>query len=208
MTINRRRAFVPAALLALGLLVSACSGSAGDAAVVGSSHVTEATLNTAVADVLVAQGYSTDKSDPALLTATLNWLIVGDLLDQVAADNNIVVTQGAIDRERAAEVTSAGGEEGLKAAYLKQNVAPSQIQDRIRFALMAQLVAKALAPTATAEQATSALVAAVVAKSTALNPEVNPRFGTWDSQNLQLGSSPSDLSTVLPTPIPTALPAP
>lgn len=199
MTLNRRRAFVPAAILALGLLVRACSGSAGDAAVVGSKHVTEATLNTTVADVLVAQGYSVDKSDPALLTSTLNWLIVMDLLEQVAVDKNIVVTQGEIDRERAAEVKSTGSEEALNAAYLKQNVAPSQIQDRIRFALMAQLVAKAVAPTATAEQATAALVAVVVAKSQELNPEVNPRFGTWDSQNLQLGSSPSDLSTALPT---------
>jgi hypothetical protein len=203
MTINRRRAFVPAAILALGLLVSACSGSAGDAAVVGTQHVTEATLNMKVADVLVAQGYSVNKSDPTLVTATLNWLIVQDLLEQVAADNNIVVTQGEIDRERAAELKSTGSEEALNAAYLKQNVAPNQIQDRIRFSLMAQLVAKAIAPTATPEQATAALVAAVVAKSQEVNPEVNPRFGTWDSQNLQLGSSPSDLSTALPTVPPT-----
>jgi hypothetical protein len=203
MTINRRRAFVPAAILALGLLVSACSGSAGDAAVVGTQHVTEATLNMKVADVLVAQGYSVNKSDPTLVTATLNWLIVQDLLEQVAADNNIVVTQGEIDRERAAELKSTGSDEALNAAYLKQNVAPNQIQDRIRFSLMAQLVAKAIAPTATPEQATAALVAAVVAKSQEVNPEVNPRFGTWDSQNLQLGSSPSDLSTALPTVPPT-----
>jgi len=203
MTINRRRAFVPAAILALGLLVSACSGSAGDAAVVGTQHVTEATLNTTVADVLVAQGYSVDKSDPTLITSTLNWLIVQDLLEQVAADKNVVVTQGEIDRERAAELKSTGSEEALNAAYLKQNVAPNQIQDRIRFSLMAQLVAKAIAPTATPEQATAALVAAVVAKSQEVNPEVNPRFGTWDSQNLQLGSSPSDLSTALPTVPPT-----
>jgi hypothetical protein len=156
-----------------------------------------------VADVLVAQGYSVNKSDPTLVTATLNWLIVQDLLEQVAADNNIVVTQGEIDRERAAELKSTGSEEALNAAYLKQNVAPNQIQDRIRFSLMAQLVAKAIAPTATPEQATAALVAAVVAKSQEVNPEVNPRFGTWDSQNLQLGSSPSDLSTALPTVPPT-----
>jgi len=203
MTINRRRAFVPAAILVLGLLVSACSGSAGDAAVVGDQHVTEATLNTTVADVLVAQGYSVNKSDPTLLTATLNWLIVQDLLEQVAADKNVVVTQGEIDRERAAEVKSTGGEDALKAAYLKQNVAPNQIQDRIRFSLMAQLVAKAVAPTGTPEEATAALVAAVVAKSQEVNPEVNPRFGTWDSQNLQLGSAPTDLATALPT-VPTA----
>jgi len=203
MTINLRRGLVPAAIVALGLLVSACSGSAGDAAVVGTQHVTEATLNSTVADVLVAQGYSVNKSDPTLITATLNWLIVQDLLDQVATDNNVVVTQGQIDRERAAEVKSTGSEDALNAAYLKQNVAPNQIEDRIRFSLMAQLVAKAVAPTGTAEQATAALVAAVVAKSKEVNPEVNPRFGTWDSQNLQLGSAPSDLATALPTVPPT-----
>ena len=199
MTINHRRAFLPAAILALGLLVSACSGSAGDAAVVGSQRVTEATLNSSVSDVLVAQGYSVNKSDPTLVTATLNWLIVQDLLEQVATDKKVVVTQGQIDRERAAEMKSAGSEDALNAAYLKQNVAPNQIEDRIRFSLMAQLVAKAVAPNTTAEQATAALVAVVVAKSEEVNPEVNPRFGTWDSKNLQLGSVPSDLATALPT---------
>ncbi len=198
MTTARRRAMIPAAVLALGLLVSACSGSAGDAAVVGSDHVTEASLNTNVSAVLIAQGYAEDKSDPELVKNVLNWLIVKDLLDQVAAANNVAVTQGEIDREHAAEVKSAGSEEALQAAYLKQDVAPSQISERIRFALTAQKVAKAVAPNATPEEATAALVAAVVAQSNAVSPEVNPRFGTWDSKNLQLGATPSDLSTVLP----------
>ncbi|MDD2817788.1 MAG: SurA N-terminal domain-containing protein [Candidatus Nanopelagicales bacterium] len=193
-----RRALIPAAVLALGLALTACTGSAGDAAVVGESQVTEASLNSNVSEVLVAQGFATDKSDPQLVKNTLNWLVVMNLLDQVAADNNVAVTQGEIDREHAAEVKSAGSEEALEAAYLKQSVAPSQISERIRFALTAQKVAKAVAPNATPEQATAALVAAVVAKSKAVNPEVNPRFGTWDSQNLQLGADSSDLSTVLP----------
>ena len=198
MTTARRRALVPAALLALGLLVSACSSSAGDAAVVGSNRVSEAALNLNVDQVLTAQGYATDKADPSLVKNTLNWLIVMEILDQVAADNNVVVTQGEIDREHAAEVKSAGSQEALEAAYLKQSVAPIQISERIRFALTAQKVAKAVAPTASPEEATAALVAAVVAKSKALNPDVNPRYGTWDSQNLQLGAAKSDLSTVLP----------
>lgn len=193
-----RRAFVPAAVLALGLALAACTGSAGDAAVVGDSHVSEAALDANVSEVLVAQGFTSDKSDPQLVKNTLNWLVVMNLLDQVAADNNVSVTQGEIDREHAAEVKSAGSEAALEAAYLKQSVAPSQISERIRFALTAQKVAKAVAPNATPEQATAALVAAVVAKSKAVNPEVNPRFGTWDSQNLQLGAESSDLSTVLP----------
>jgi hypothetical protein len=198
MTTARRRALIPAAILALGLAVSACTGSAGDAAVVGDNRVTEASLNSNVSVVLVAQGFTTDKSDPELVKNILNWLVVMDLLDQVAADNNVAVTQGEIDREYEAEVTSAGSAAGLEAAYLKQGVAPSQISERIRFALTAQKVAKAVAPNATPEQATAALVAAVVAKSKAVNPEINPRFGTWDSENLQLGEIPSDVSTVLP----------
>ncbi len=193
-----RRALIPAAVLALGLALTACTGSAGDAAVVGEDHVSEASLNTNVSEVLVAQGFSADKSDPELVKSTLNWLVVMDLLDQVAADNNVAVTQGEIDREHAAEVKSAGSQAALEAAYLKQSVAPSQISERIRFALTAQKVAKAVAPNASPEQATAALVAVVVAKSKAVNPEVNPRFGTWDSQNLQLGAESSDLSTVLP----------
>ena len=73
MTTARRRAMIPVAILALGLAVSACSGSAGDAALVGNNHVTEASLNSNVNEVLVAQGFSENKSDPELVKNILNW---------------------------------------------------------------------------------------------------------------------------------------
>lgn len=196
----RRRIIIPAAVLALGLLVGACSNSAGNAAVVGDQMVTEQTLDSQVTAVLTAQGAPANKQDEQLVTTTLNWLIVMDLLEQVGADLDVTVTQGDIDRELATETKSAGSKEALEDAYLKQLVAPSQINDRIRFALLAQKVASAVAPGAATDQATAALVAAVVAKSKAVNPEVNPRYGTWDSENLQLAGVPSDLSTPLPTP--------
>lgn len=196
----RRRMIIPAAVLALGLAVSACSNSAGSAAVVGDQTVTEQTLNTQVSDVLTAQGAPANKADQQLVTSTLNWLIVQDLLDQVGADHGVVVTQGDIDRELATEIKAAGGKDALEAAYLKQSVAPSQVNDRIRFALMAQKVAAVLAPGQPTDKATATLVNAVIEKSKAVNPEVNPRYGTWDSQNLQLAGTPSDISTPLPTP--------
>ncbi|MFA7324258.1 MAG: hypothetical protein WC005_07865 [Candidatus Nanopelagicales bacterium] len=202
MTTSRRRVLIPAAVLALGLIVSGCSNSTGDAAVVGDQHITEQTLNSDVTAVLTAQGYSENKADSSLVTQTLNWLIVMDLLGQVGNDHGVVVTQGEIDRERASEVKSAGGADALEAAYLKQFVASAQINDRIKFALLAQKVATAIAPGESNNKATAALISAVIDKSKAVNPEVNPRYGTWSSENLQLAGVPTDLSTPLPTPAP------
>lgn len=205
MTTARRRALIPAAILALGLVLSGCASidNGSDAAVVGETRITNDRLEADVNDVFAAQGKPTNTADEQLVTQTLNWLIVKELLEQVAADNGIVVTQGDIDRERATEVTAAGSEAALNDAYLKQLVSPQQIDNRIRFALLAQKVAAAIAPGQEAEAATTALVTTVVAKSNAVDPQVNPRYGTWDSTSLQLGSSTAGLSSPLPSASPT-----
>ncbi len=204
MKMSRSRALIPAAVLALGLIVSGCSSSSSgaDAAVVGDAHITNEQFESAVNAVLTAQGKSTNAADSELINQTLNWMIVLNLLEQVAADNAVVVTQGDIDRERANEVQAAGSEAALKDAYLKQLVAPERIDSRIRFALLAQKVAAKIAPGQTADAATSALITTVIGKSNALDPQVNPRYGTWDSSTLQIGSSTSGLSTPLPSATP------
>ena len=207
MILSRRRALIPAAVLALGLLVSGCANSistsgtnnGSDAAVVGDTHISNDLLEANVNEVLTEQGKPLNTSDADLVAQTLNWLIVLDLLEQVATENGVVVTQGDIDRERAKQVAAAGGEAALKDAYLKQNVAASQINSRIRFSLLAQKVAAKIAPGQSADAATSALITTVVAKSKGLDPQVNPRYGSWDSTNLQIGSSSGGLSTPLPS---------
>ncbi len=210
MTFSRRLALIPAAILALGLIITGCSNTSNgaDAAVVGATHITNAQLDSITSAVLVEQGKPSNTADAQLVTQTLNWLIVMDLLEQVAADNNVVITQGEIDRERANEVKSAGSEAALLDAYLKQMVPADQIDSRIRFALLAQKIAAGIAPGQTSEAATTALITTVVAKSKALDPQVNPRYGTWDSTNLQISSSSSNLSTPLPTATPTGATAP
>lgn len=205
MTIPRRRALIPAAVLALGLIISGCSSTSNgaDAAVVGETHITNEHLESVTSDVLLAQGKPSNTSDAQLVTQTLNWLIVMDLLEQVAVDNSVVVTQGEIDRERATEVKAAGSEEALLSTYLQQLVPAQQIDERIRFALLAQKIAAAIAPGQTSDAATTALITTVIAKSNALDPQVNPRYGTWSSTDLQIGSSTSGLATPLPTATPT-----
>ncbi len=201
MTFSRSRALIPAAVLALALVISGCSStsSGADAAVVGDSTITNAQLEGHVNAVLEAQGRPTNTADAALVNQTLNTLILLDLLEQVATDAGVVVTQGDIDRERASEVAAAGGEDALKAAYLQQKIAPEQINDRIRFGLLASKIAAKLAPGQETSAAQEVLIAAVIAKSKEVDPQVNPRYGTWDSTTLQIGASSAGLSTPLPT---------
>ena len=215
MHFSRRRALIPAAVLALGLVLSGCASSlstsgtnnGSDAAVVGDTHIANDQLEADVNAVLTAEAKPTNTADASLTTQTLNWLVVSELLEQVAIDNAVVVTQGDIDRERANEVQSAGSEAALKDAYLKQQVAPEQINDRIRFALLAQKIAAKIAPGQTSDAATTALITTVVAKSNAVDQKVNPRYGSWDSTNLQISTTSPALSTPLPTATPTGIPA-
>jgi len=206
MTNPRRRALVPAAVLALGLLITGCSNTSNgaDAAVVGQTHITNEQLDADYNAILVAQGKPVNTADAEIVNQTLNWLIVMDLLEQVAKDIGVTVTQGEVDRERATYVASAGSEAALRDAYLKQNVAPQQIDQRIRFSLLSQKIAAVIAPGQTSDEATTALITTVVAKSNALDPEVNPRYGTWSSAELQIVPDAGGLATPAPTATPTA----
>jgi len=207
MKMARRRALIPAAVLALGLVISGCSSNqsnGADAAVVGDTRITNEQLDAEVNAVLSAEAKPAGTVDAELVTNTLNFLILNDLLQQVAQDNDVSVTQGEIDRTRQSAVQSAGSEAKLEAALLQQQrLAPSQIDSYIRFQLVQPKIAAAVAPGADQQTAGTALRTTVEAKSNALDPEVNPRYGTWDSSQLQVISGTGSISTPLPTPTPT-----
>lgn len=202
---SRRRALIPAAVLALGLLITGCTNTSNgaDAAIVGQTHITNEQLDAEYNEILTAQGKPANTADEAIVQQVLYSLVISDLLEQVAQDAGVTVTQGEIDRQRAALVTAAGGETALKDAYIKQNVAPGQIDQSIRFALLLPKVAAAVAPGAAEDEANNALRITVVAKSNAIDPVINPRYGTWSSADLQIVPDAGGLATPLPTATPT-----
>lgn len=197
MKANRRvRRSIGAAVLAgAALLISACGGQpAGSAATLGDSRISEVELTNVVQEVLAAQGKPVDSADEALTADTLGRMIIIDLVDELAARQGVVASQGAIDQELVAYVNQVGGEDAMVNTFVQQGVAPSQIEDVVRLSILAEQLGVALAPDATAEEQSQIVYDAAVALSNELDVQVSPRYGTWDASTLSLGPTPNDLS--------------
>ncbi len=179
------------------LTLTGCgAATAGAAAVVGDTRISEQTLTSKVQEVLVAQQKSPNTSDAALISAVLNRLVTSELVNILAAEKGVTVTQGAIDSTLQGYVEQAGGEAEVQNALLQRNVAPSQIEAFVRTNVLAQMLGQALAPTADIQGQSDAVVAAVIETSMVVGTEVSPRFGSWDATKLAIGPVPSDLSTL------------
>ncbi len=189
-------AVISGALVA-GLTLTGCgAATAGAAAVVGDTRISEQTLTSTVQEVLVAQQKSPNTSDASLVSAVLNRLVTSELVDILAAEKGVTVTQGAIDSTLQGYVQQAGGEAQVQDILLQRNVAPTQIESFVRTNVLAQMLGQALAPTADIQGQSDAVVAAIVETSMVAGTEVSPRFGTWDATKLAIGPVPSDLSAL------------
>ena len=196
MTPARRLTLAAAALAASAALVlSGCSNQdAGSAATFSDGRITEAELNSQVEEVLAAKGQTGTTKDPVLVQQTLGRMITTRLIDQLAEDSGITVTQGQIDEMIANYEAQLGGAESLRIAFLSENVAPSQIEAFLRLQVQAQALGIELNPRGSAEEQGMAVYQAVSDYSQEVDTTVSPRFGSWDTQSLSLGPVPNDLS--------------
>lgn len=193
---RRRTALtVSAALLVAAPLLAACGSEAhpGAAAVVGGQRIEVSTVQAKVKDVRAAQQRSPQaeqliKDSGQLSRAKLYDLIVDRVVQKAADDAGIKVSRKDVQDGRAALVQQAGGEEQLAAMYLQQRgVAPDQVNDVVRRDILVSKLATALGATNSPE-GQQKLNDAFTAAAESLDIDVNPRFGVWDDQKLELGS--------------------
>ncbi|WP_028810824.1 SurA N-terminal domain-containing protein [Streptomyces flavidovirens] len=192
---RRRTALsVTAALLAAAPFLSACGNEAhpGAAAVVGGGRIEVAALQTQVRDVRQAQQASPQSaqligSTGQLGRAKLYDLIVDKIVQRAADDAGATVSRKEVQRARGEAVEQAGGAEQLAAMYLQQRgVAPDQIDAALRRDVLVGKLAAKIGATNTPEGQRKVNEAFVDA-SKALDIDVNPRYGTWDDEKMQLG---------------------
>ncbi|MER5279856.1 SurA N-terminal domain-containing protein [Streptomyces sp. NPDC002809] len=192
---RRRTALtVSAALLAAAPLLAACGSQAhpGAAAVVGGDRITVATVQGQVADVRQAQDSSkqaaqiTNQSGQ-LVRAKLHGLILDRVLDKASADAGVTVSRAEIQQMRQSAVAQYKGEAGLRAAVLQERwIAPDQIDAFLREQIQLTKLGQALGADPTTPAGTKVLGDALTKASKALKVDVNPRFGTWNNQQIQL----------------------
>ncbi|MET8341747.1 SurA N-terminal domain-containing protein [Streptomyces microflavus] len=194
---RRRTALaVTAATLLAAPLLAACGNEAhpGAAAVVGGERIEVSAVQAQAADVRTAQESSPEAAQLVnksgqLNRAKLHGLIFGRILDKAAEDAGVTVNRKEIQEARTASRAQAGGEEQLQAMMLQQRwVAPDQIDGDMRQEVLLPKLAKALGADLGTPAGQQVVGEALTKASKQLKIDVNPRFGAWDDQKMQLGN--------------------
>ncbi|MEW2066157.1 SurA N-terminal domain-containing protein [Streptomyces sp. NPDC007346] len=194
---RRRTALaVTAATLLAAPLLAACGNEAhpGAAAVVGGERIEVSAVQAQAADVRAAQESSPQAAQLVNKSGQLNraklyGLIFGRIVDKAAEDAGVTVTRKEIQEARTAGRAQFGGEEQLRAMMLQQRwVAPDQIDDDMRQEVQLPKLAKALGADLGTPEGQQVVGEALTEASKQLKIDVNPRFGAWDDQKMQLGN--------------------
>ncbi|MFI5620683.1 SurA N-terminal domain-containing protein [Streptomyces sp. NPDC051567] len=187
---HRRTALsVSAALLVAAPLLSACSGQPrpGTAAVVGGERITTSALQAQVSDVRAAQNGSARPAEliagtPGLERAKLSVMLQSRILDRMAATAGVTVSTKEIEEEHTKYAEGNGGPERFGELLLeKAAVTPGQTDRYLRDRV---LIAKL-----TTRYGNAGLAAPAAAAAKELRIEVNPRYGAWNAQEINLGAA-------------------
>lgn len=194
--------WIPAVLIT-GVVLSGCGQTlSGSAAVVGEERLTDSQLSQTTTQLTEKLGID---ENPQVSQAVLSRWMVAELVTELASRKGISVTKGDVDAAIADETERAGGQEALEQSALQAGVLPETIPDVVRTSLLIEAISKV---TVTGDDPTgeSGLLVQVQQLSAELDPQVSPRFGTWDAQQLSVGALPDDLSQPVTTEALTQLP--
>jgi outer membrane murein-binding lipoprotein Lpp len=190
---RRRTALVLTAVIAAAApLLTACGNDAhpGAAAVVGGQRITVSQLEDRVEEVRDAQRaavtdeaqYSQAIARTGTLTRdTLHGMVLDRVLHRAAEDAGVTVSRREVQQMRAGLEQQAGGAKALQTAWLQQySVAPQRLDENLHLQLEAQKLAESLGT----DTSQPAFWKALSEASRELGVDLNPRYGSWDSEKV------------------------
>ena len=172
--------------VASALLLAGCS-QVGAAATVGSTKITQATVQKSI-DGIIAERAKVDTTGAQLVTGAelnrsqLRFHLIAILLGAVAGDQNISITKAEIDTRRATILTQLGGEANLPKALVGASIASADFPEYLQLILQSEKIAQYEAAHGVAQADTgTAIQKLVVAKAAAIKVTVNPQYGKWNA---------------------------
>lgn len=190
---------------------------AGSAAIVGNQRITSSSLDQQVSNLQAASapyGSQIQLTAAEQPRAVLTWLIRFSIMDQLAADNNISVTQAQAQTglsEIQSEAASSASQEGYSSAtalFLGNGISPQMLPDLGRWvAQESAFQIKANGGKQPSTQAQSNTVTAAYNKAEcqaakALNIQVSPQFGLADYTQYSVVPATNTLSQPAGVPSP------
>lgn len=172
--------------VASALLLAGCS-QVGAAATVGSTKITQATVQKSI-DGILAERAKINTTGMQLVTGAelnrsqLRFHLIAILLGAVAGDQKISITKAEIDTRRATILTQLGGEANLPKALVGASIASADFPEYLQLILQSEKIAQYEAAHGVAQADTgTAIQKLVVAKAAAIKVTVNPQYGKWNA---------------------------
>jgi hypothetical protein len=184
-----------AVLLAAPLLTACGTPHAGAAAVVGGRQITVETVQAKVAAVRAAQEKSPEaaqliEGSSDLQRNVVHRLVQNQVIERAAEDVGVSVTRRELQKARQDTEKQAGGKAALEAQLLQTYaMVPADIDESIRTDLLMQKVARLHGGDVQTPEGQAALIKVLRDTSKKLNIDVNPRYGKWNSDKLNLDAT-------------------
>lgn len=183
-----------ASLLSIVLLLTGCS-SMSTGVTIGDKEIKSSEIQKSVDEILEARKKVDTTQMQLVVGAELlrnqaQFVIISNLLDKIAADNKIVVSEAEVSARRADVVAQVGGEAALPNALVGSSLAASNLDAYLRILIVSEkLNAAVVSSGIPVEQAGEAVTKIVVANAKKLEIKVNPKYGKWnpDSASIEIG---------------------
>jgi len=136
-----------------------------------------------------------------LLRNQAQFYIVGILLDRIAADKKLSVTNADIAARRTEILSQVGGEAELPKALVGASLAQSNLNAYLKILIISEKLSKDIILSGvSSEQAAEEVNKIVVALAKKLGVKVNPKYGKWNPDTASIESGDLTDGAVTPAP--------
>lgn len=178
-------------LVLVTFFLAGCS-QVNSAASIGDREIALKELQTQV-DLILAERKGVDTSQMQLETgetltrSQLSYMISNIVIEELAKDQKIEITNSEIEAYKTQIFTNIGGEANLPNVLVNASIPSSALEEVLRRDLILRKISEQ-ETAAGADQATVSekIQSLVNEKATSLKVTVNPRYGRWDSKTLSV----------------------
>jgi hypothetical protein len=136
-----------------------------------------------------------------LLRNQAQFYIVGILLDRIAADKKLSVTNADIAARRTEILSQVGGEAELPKALVGASLAQSNLDAYLKILIISEKLNEDIVLSGvSSEQVAEEVNKIVVALAKQLGVKVNPKYGTWNPETASIESGDITDGAVTPAP--------
>ena len=194
-----------ASAVAIALFLTGCS-QVGAAATIGSTKITQATVQTSI-DTVMAERTGVDTTQMQLETgenlnrSQLRFHLFAGLLKAAAASVKINVTKAEIDTRREVIIQQVGGVANLPKALVGAGIASTDFDIYLEAVLNSEKIQKSFAAAGVVEADIPTKMQALIVETGKKNKvTVNPRYGVWNAETAEVTAAVSDAVSPSATP--------